>query len=37
MQANTPAWQLYSLRIIRDYGLMDRREAPQFRPPHART
>lgn len=37
MQTNTPAWQLYSLRIIRDYGLMDRREAPQFRPPHART
>ena len=37
MQANRPPWQLYSLRIIRDYGLMDRREAPQFRPPRARA
>jgi heme-degrading monooxygenase HmoA len=27
--------QLYSLRVIRDYGLKDRREAPQFYPPRA--
>ena len=33
MQHNDVHAQIYAIRVIRDYGLKDRREAPQFYPP----
>lgn len=33
MQYNDAHAQIYAIRVIRDYGLKDRREAPQFYPP----
>jgi heme-degrading monooxygenase HmoA len=33
MQRNDAHAQIYAIRVIRDYGLKDRREAPQFYPP----
>lgn len=33
MRHNDAHAQIYAIRVIRDYGLKDRREAPQFYPP----
>jgi heme-degrading monooxygenase HmoA len=33
MQHNDAHAQIYAIRVIRDYGLKDRREAPQYYPP----
>lgn len=33
MRHNDAHAQIYAIRVIRDYGLRDRREAPQFYPP----
>jgi heme-degrading monooxygenase HmoA len=34
MRQNDAHAQIYAIRVIRDYGLKDRREAPQFYPSH---